>query len=366
MNYIDAVITACLFFPIIALIFTIPYIIFNYHKYGSILFVRTLLIYTFILYLLIAYLLVIFPLPPINEVKELHTSYQLVPFHFMQEIILYSGLNIKDSSTYLPFLNKPWVYQALFNIVLTLPFAVFLRYYFNCKFFKTIFYTFMLSLFFELTQLTGLYFIYPNAYRLFDVDDLIVNTIGGIIGYLITPLFIIILPNKDELDSKAYKKGKVVSIYRRITSQLIDIFITISISFIINYLFKYNIYLTFLFSYIIFIIVIPTISKRSIGQNIVNLKINTTSTNKSTFFQILIRNVLFSIYIIPIIIYCYQLFNNIYYTKNKIDSFDLIFSFLVFSIIIMIIFIRNFILKKSFLYENISKTKIISTIKNDF
>ena len=35
---------------------------------------------------------------------------------------------------------------------------------------KNIF-SFLLSLFFEVTQLTGLYFLYPGSYRLFDVDD---------------------------------------------------------------------------------------------------------------------------------------------------------------------------------------------------
>ncbi len=43
----------------------------------------------------------------------------------------------------------------------------------------------------------GLFFIYPKAYRLFDVDDLIINTTGGILGYLVTPLFQKLLPTRD-------------------------------------------------------------------------------------------------------------------------------------------------------------------------
>ena len=42
--------------------------------------------------------------------------------------------------------------------------------------------TFLLSLTIELAQLTGLFFTYPGSYRLFDVDDLIMNTIGGFLG----------------------------------------------------------------------------------------------------------------------------------------------------------------------------------------
>jgi glycopeptide antibiotics resistance protein len=42
--------------------------------------------------------------------------------------------------------------------------------------------TFLLSLIIESAQLTGLFFIYPGSYRLFDVDDLITNTLGGFLG----------------------------------------------------------------------------------------------------------------------------------------------------------------------------------------
>ena len=41
---------------------------------------------------------------------------------------------------------------------------------------------FALSLLIELTQLTGVWFVYPCAYRHFDVDDIIFNTIGAALG----------------------------------------------------------------------------------------------------------------------------------------------------------------------------------------
>lgn len=42
-----------------------------------------------------------------------------------------------------------------------------------------------LSLLIETTQLTGVWFIYPCAYRHFDVDDVIFNTIGAALGALL-------------------------------------------------------------------------------------------------------------------------------------------------------------------------------------
>ena len=51
-SYLEALRQAAILFPIIAVAFTIPYIAFNYHKYGSILSLRAVIVYTFILYLL--------------------------------------------------------------------------------------------------------------------------------------------------------------------------------------------------------------------------------------------------------------------------------------------------------------------------
>ena len=91
-------------------------------------------------------------------------------------------------------LKEEYFYQVFYNILLTIPFGIYLRYYFNCSFKKTFILTFLLTLFFEGTQLSGLYGIYPRPYRLFDVDDLFLNTLGGIIGYGVTPIFSHFLP----------------------------------------------------------------------------------------------------------------------------------------------------------------------------
>lgn len=97
-----------------------------------------------------------------------------------------------------------------------------MRYYFKLSFPKTIVATFGLSLFFELTQLTGLYFIYPRPYRLFDVNDLFVNTLGGTIGFLVTPLFTFLLPTREEMDAESYAKDNRVTFTRRFVAWLID------------------------------------------------------------------------------------------------------------------------------------------------
>ena len=214
---------AIILFPIVALIFTIPYIIYQYHKYGSINSYRSIIVYSFLLYLMSAYFLVILPLPSIETVSKMTTpSYNLIPFQFISEIFSLSDFVVSDFATYFPSLQNPVVYESLFNILLTVPFGIYLHYYFQYDFKKTLFYSFCLTLFFELTQLSGLYFIYPRGYRVFDVDDLILNTLGGIIGYFLAYIPIKLLPNRQEIDENSYEKGTKVSILKRFTTFIID------------------------------------------------------------------------------------------------------------------------------------------------
>ena len=183
--YLEPIKIAFLIFPFLAFLITLPYLLLQYHKYGSVPLIRSSIVYTFILYLLSAYFLVILPLPSKEEVLTMPTKIpQLIPLSFLKDFIN----AFKESSSIIFFLKSSIVYTTLFNIALTIPFGVYLRYYFKKKWYVTIIYTFLLSLFFEITQASGLYGIYPKAYRLFDVDDLIINTLGGTLGYLITPI----------------------------------------------------------------------------------------------------------------------------------------------------------------------------------
>jgi glycopeptide antibiotics resistance protein len=47
---------------------------------------------------------------------------------------------------------------------------------------RSVLLAFGLSLAAELSQLTGLWGLYPCSYRKFDVDDLLLNTSGGALG----------------------------------------------------------------------------------------------------------------------------------------------------------------------------------------
>lgn len=221
--YLKPIISACYVFPVLAALFTLPYILYEYHKYGALLVIRTGIVYTFIFYMLTSYFMTILPLPPLDSVTPDSACMLLVPFDAVKRVIENAPIDLSDVSTYVNIFKCADFWQIIFNILLLLPFGVYLRYYFKRSWWQVIIFSFMYSLFFELTQLSGLYGIYQYPYRFFEVDDLICNTLGGLVGYLITPLLVFMLPDRDRIDEIAYKKGQIVSEFRRGFAWIIDI-----------------------------------------------------------------------------------------------------------------------------------------------
>ena len=349
--YLESIKTAFLIFPLLAFLITLPYLLLQYHKYGSVPLIRSSIVYTFILYLLTAYFLVILPLPSKEEVSMMPTKVpQLIPFTFIGDFIE----TFKESSGVLSFLKSPIVYTTLFNIAITIPFGVYLRYYFKKKWYTTIIYTFLLSLYFEITQLTGLYGLYPKAYRLFDVDDLIVNTLGGLIGYLITPIVTIFLPDRDEIDKISYKRGKTVSIYRRFLAFLIDIFVFATLMFIMLALIDFdNFIIPLVLITLIYYIILPTLTSCTLGKHLVKIKLS--SKNKYKHLSIFIRQVILYFIIIfgPIIVINYN---------DYINGLIILFYIIFLTYTYFEVFLKFFGRKKPLIYERLTKTENISTV----
>ena len=349
--YLESIKTAFLIFPFLAFLITLPYLLVQYHKYGSVPLIRSSIVYTFILYLLTAYFLVILPLPSKEEVIAMPTKIpQLIPFSFLGDFVTY----FKEANSILTFLKTPIVYTTLFNIAITIPFGIYLRYYFKKKLSTTIIYTFLLSLYFEITQLTGLYGLYPKAYRLFDVDDLIINTLGGVLGYLITPLVTIFLPARDEIDRLSYKRGKTVSIYRRFLAFLIDIFIFATIIFtVLTFLNFNNFLLPLVIIIILYYIILPTLTSYTLGKYIVKIKLD--SKNRYKKISICIRQMILYFLIVfgPIIII---------ELNNYINGIIILFYILFITYTYFEICLKFFWRKKPLIYERLTKTQNISTV----
>ncbi|GGE66433.1 VanZ family protein [Priestia taiwanensis] len=217
---------AIITFPVIALALLIPFLIFQYRKYGYINKLRSVILYSLLFYSIVAFYLVILPLPKVIDTCSIQRAgtvhYQLQPFTFVQQVFLETNFSWSNPATYLGLLKERAFLQAAFNSILLLPLGVYLRYYFGRGFMQTVFITFLASLFFEVTQATALYGTYTCPYRLFDVDDLLLNTFGGAVGYWIAPVFTYFLPEANQLDAKVNLATKPVGYVRRLISFWID------------------------------------------------------------------------------------------------------------------------------------------------
>jgi len=260
-------------FPIAAALFTLPFLIVQYRRHGYVHKARGLILYLLLLYLMNAVYLIILPLPASihNEPPKVASYVQWIPFHFLSDIMKETGVRLESPSTYLHLLKERAFLQVAFNVLLTVPFGMFLRYYFRARWVKCLLYSFGLSLFFEITQVTGIYGIYDYPYRLFDVDDLMMNTAGGMVGFVAAEWLSAFLPRIDKLDEHVDLTTKRVSYTRRGVAFLFDWGILLP-AFVIMALLKIP------FSYVVVVVVyfmiIPYITNgRTFGKWVVRIRL---------------------------------------------------------------------------------------------
>lgn len=359
MSYLISIKTAILIFPITSLLFTIPFILNQYHKYGAINKFRVFIIYSFILYMIVIYFLVILPLPSKSSVLKKPNMIRLIPFSFIGDFLNESSLILTNPKTYLQSLKEPCFYTVIFNIFMTIPFGMYLRYYYKCSLKKIIIISFLLSLFFEITQLTGLYFIYPYPYRIFDVDDLIMNTLGGVIGYFIMGIFNNYLPSREKIDSDSIEEGKKVSGLRRITIFYLDILIYIFISIFLGIFYGYNNIKYIIF--IVYFVIIPYITKgKTLGSSFLNVKIE---YQKNILICTIFRSIfIYSYYFLLPYVFIYIIGNTSDYLN--LTTKESIYLYMITFIIILVFYLSHFLIiliKRRIYYDNLFKTKYIST-----
>lgn len=207
--------------PLIALGVTAPYTIFSYAKNRSLNVRWFTYLYISVLYFLCAYFMTMLPLPDREsfvQIRPIHEYLQLIPFGNLKSVHLETFF--QDTA------------HLAFNVLLTVPLGFFLRFLFGWSFRKTALAGFLIALMYEVTQLTGLFFIYPQPYRIFDVDDLITNTLGAMIGYWVVPLVSKILPAPVKRRQKLMD-GSEVLFFQRCVATLVDFGFVLCLSILV-------------------------------------------------------------------------------------------------------------------------------------
>lgn len=291
-NYTFPITTAICIFPVIVCLMTIPFLVWNYRKYNGLSVMRATVIFSFVFYMMCAFFLTLLPLPTIEEVlakKPVSFNHHL--FNNIQSTMRNAGFVASDTSTW--FLAAHWkklltssmLFQIIANIIMQVPLGFYLRYYFRVSWKKALGIGFLTSMFYEMTQLSGVWGIYPYAFRCPDIDDLMNNTLGCMIGFWCAPLLMHFLPSVEEMDQIAAKRGQKLEIIRTFSAFSVDWIVCNLINLGVNYV-SANYFARFIYSDLLqvellkwlllalYFIVLPKYwKKQTIGNALVKVRI---------------------------------------------------------------------------------------------
>jgi glycopeptide antibiotics resistance protein len=293
--YLLPVTTALSVFPIIVLVVMLPVAVISYRRRGRAGGWTTLVFYGFLFYLLAAAMQTVIPLPSNpDRYCSTHTyasTPQLRPFYFIEVV----DRRARGQWTVEAMLHNPALWSTALNVVLLVPLGFLLRYLLRARFLPATAIGFGVSLLFELTQLTGLWFIYPCAYRLFSVDDLILNTAGAAIGWLICGPIARLLPQLRP-DRERRRYAAQVTPSRRLFALLAD---TVGFAVLIGFLLGLIVLFgrstsgqepTVAALALVWFVVVPWLTGSTVGKWAMLLRVERTGGRRAGPISLLIRN----------------------------------------------------------------------------
>lgn len=183
-----------LFFSGLTFLFAAPFISHQYSRFGRFAGWPAFVGASVVLYgtSLIAFTL--FPFPNFAGgfcAKHADRSnWQLNPLDSLDDVTAYA-----EGNGLLATLTSGELLQVLMNVIFFVPLGFFLAYRSRRSLPTTTVIAFSVSLSIELTQGTGLWGLAPCPYRLADLDDLITNTAGGMLGWFIGVALRRVLPD---------------------------------------------------------------------------------------------------------------------------------------------------------------------------
>ena len=217
--YVEPIGGGVFIFLLVALAAALPYVVWQYRRRGRVSPRRVLAESLFGLYLVCAWALVLMPFPQSDAAACARgTGVNTEPFVWVGETAQVWEAN---GGGWRGLLGAAPLVIRVFNVALTIPLGVFARRWFRWSLPWTVAAGLALSLAFELTQVTGNWWLYECPYRSFDVDDLIANTAGAGIGWLLAPAMFFV-PHRSEADD-ARAHDPVASVPRRAVALVVDV-----------------------------------------------------------------------------------------------------------------------------------------------
>lgn len=186
-SYSESFAAALLLWPLASFALTLPILAYLYHRDGRIRVVSAVTTYIAVLYLLGLACFTLYPLPEGDSGPGITYGLDpiLNPLHFVDDFR-------KDGFVAIA--------QLIANMVLFVPLGFIVGRGLRLGAVSSAAVGLAVSMLIEVAQLTGLFGIYPYAYRTFETTDLVTNTLGALVGWTFARLSTKLLPQKTGQD----------------------------------------------------------------------------------------------------------------------------------------------------------------------
>lgn len=298
--YRTAIANGVILLPLIVLLPLIPYYI-RHRKRGVANPLRLLTFCSLILYILISWYFIVLPLPSEAWLETIQPAKaNWFPGSYFRELQEETGFDIMEHSTYFSAIGSSFALQYWFNILMMVPLGMFLRYLFQLDAKRTAIICFSTTLLFEITQLTGVFFLFSKAYRSFDADDLLCNFAGGMLGYWLMGKLSPLVERIEHKAAAAYRNGTCISVFRRLAAFLIDIVIVWGLDRLIrltvgNDPLSWDMYTTanFVVQLFIYTVVSTLLLKgATVGKYLLRFRVCRTGGMSAPFWRLILRYVI--------------------------------------------------------------------------
>lgn len=148
--------------------------------------------YGYWLFFLSMITLIVLPLPDVTpgfcSIHQDAGEPELRPFSFAGDIARHSGFTRQRFSLQ-RLLSAASFQLAVSNVLVFIPLGIYLVAVLRRNFWQALLISFGSTLFLEVMQGTALFGLYPCPYRHFNVDDLMLNTFGAVLGMAVVYLW---------------------------------------------------------------------------------------------------------------------------------------------------------------------------------
>ncbi len=205
----------------------VPFVAISYRRRGTVTLGRALVWAAALVYSWSIWTYTLLPLPDPDDL--VCQGRNLQPGQFLRDLV---GVWSEHAGSWRALVLDPVVLQLVLNVALFVPLGFFVRWLGGRGALLAGMAGLAVSGLIELTQLTGVWGLYDCAYRVFDVDDLLMNTAGAVIGSLLG----LVVPRRLRgLDrSPDADRPRPVTKRRRLLAMLLDLLGTLLTTIVVS------------------------------------------------------------------------------------------------------------------------------------